>query len=193
VRTQDEINDLMVEHARAGRRVVRLKGGDPFVFGRGGEELDFLGRHGIAAHAVPGITAALGCASAARIPLTHRGLSKAVTFVTGHGEHGDPDLDWEILVRLGETLVIYMGVNTAGRTSRQLIDHGLDPGTPVAVVENGTRPEQKVVRGAVWELQALIDQHNVKGPALLIVGAVAAEADAKTLTGLAHQDDRMIA
>ncbi len=193
LRTQDEINDLMVEHACAGRRVVRLKGGDPFVFGRGGEELDFLECHGISAQIVPGITAAIGCASAARIPLTHRQVSTAVTFVTGHGEHGEPDLDWESLVRLGQTLVIYMGVNTAGRTSRRLIDHGLSPLTPVAVIENGTLAAQKVVRGAVSELQALIDQHNVEGPAVLIIGAVAAEANEQSLTALAQDEVRKIA
>ena len=193
VRTQDEINHLMVEHARAGRHVVRLKGGDPFVFGRGGEEFEFLERHGVSAYVVPGITAALGCASMAHTPLTHRHFSKAVTFVTGHAENGDPDLDWKSLVRLGQTLVIYMGVNTAGRTSRHLIDHGLDPSTPVAVIENGTLTTQKVVRGAVWELQALIDQHGVEGPAVLIIGEVAAEANTQSLTALVQDGVRKIA
>ncbi len=191
-RRQDEINELMLEHARAGLTVVRLKGGDPFIFGRGGEELGFLERHGIPVHIVPGVTAALGCASAARIPLTHRRMSKAVTFVTGHGENGDPDLDWESLVRLGQTLVVYMGVDTSGRTSRCLIDHGLDPATPVAVIENGTLTGQKVVRGAVWELQALIDRHGIQGPALVVIGDVA-QADAPALVELAPDDMRKTA
>ena len=131
--SQAAINALLVHHARAGRRVVRLKGGDPFIFGRGGEELEALGRHGIAVEVVPGITAALGCAAAAGIPLTQRGRSQAVTLVTGATADGLADLDWTALAGLGQTLVVYMGVAAAGAIAERLIGAGLDPETPAAL------------------------------------------------------------
>jgi uroporphyrin-III C-methyltransferase/precorrin-2 dehydrogenase/sirohydrochlorin ferrochelatase len=179
--SQDRINALLVRLAGEGKRVVRLKGGDPFVFGRGGEELDHLTRPGVAVEVVPGITAAAGCAGALGIPLTLRGVSQAVTLVTGHGRDGEPELDWAALARLDQTLAIYMGVTTAGLVAGRLIDHGLAPGTPVAVIENGTLPEQKTVTGTLAELDSLVRTGGITGPALIIVGRVVSQADAAVL------------
>ncbi len=171
-KTQDQINALLLRHAGAGKQVVRLKGGDPFVFGRGGEEQAYLKAHGIEVEVVPGITAATGCAAAAGIPLTFRGEAQAVTFLTGHARDGEPDLDWAHLVKLRQTLAIYMGVSTAGVISRRLIEHGLDPATPVAVIENGTLPSQKVATGSLAGLEALLAANGIVGPALIVVGDV---------------------
>jgi uroporphyrin-III C-methyltransferase/precorrin-2 dehydrogenase/sirohydrochlorin ferrochelatase len=180
-RTQDEINALMLRHARAGRRVVRLKGGDPFMFGRGGEELAYLRRHGVAVELVPGITAATGCAASAGIPLTHRDHAQAATFVTAQAKDGEPDLDWAALARLRQTLVIYMGVSAAGRIAARLIEHGLAPPTPAAVVENGTLPDQKVAIGSIGDVETLIRENNIRGPAVIIVGDVVRLADSTAL------------
>ena len=177
-KSQDEINALLAEQALAGRRVVRLKGGDPFIFGRGGEELDHLRRRGIAVEVVPGITAALGCAAVTGIPLTHREHAKAVTLVTAQGSDGEPDLDWASLARLGQTLAIYMGVGAAGRVASRLIEHGLDAATPAAIVENGTLPSQRTVVGRLAELERLVRIHAISGPAIIVIGSVAALADA---------------
>ena len=180
-KSQDEINALVAEQAQAGRRVVRLKGGDPFIFGRGGEELDYLRARGIPVEVVPGITAALGCAAATGIPLTHRDHAQAVTFATGQGRDGEePELDWATLARLDQTLVIYMGVGTAGRIAARLIEHGLDAATPVAVIENGTLPSQKALYGRLSGLGWLMRQSGMAGPALIVIGRVAALADAAT-------------
>lgn len=176
--SQEAINRLLIARARAGQRVVRLKGGDPFVFGRGGEEADALRAAGIAVDVVPGITAATGCAAAAGLPLTHRDHASAVTFVTGHGKDGEPDLDWPALAALDHTLVVYMGLSTAGAIADGLIAHGKRPDTPAAVVENGTRPNQRVVTGTLAELGQLVAQAALSGPALIVVGDVAALADA---------------
>ena len=173
-KSQDEINALLLLHARRGRRVVRLKGGDPFIFGRGGEEQQFLARHGIASEVVPGVTAAAGCAASAGIPLTHRGTAQAVTFLTGHAQHGEPDLPWQALAQLGQTLVVYMGVATAPVIARRLIEHGADPQTPVAVVENGTLARQVIGRGALGDLPGVLARNVILGPAVIIIGAVAA-------------------
>jgi uroporphyrin-III C-methyltransferase/precorrin-2 dehydrogenase/sirohydrochlorin ferrochelatase len=181
-KSQDEINALIAGQAQAGRRVVRLKGGDPFIFGRGGEELEYLRARGISAEVVPGITAALGCAAAAGIPLTHRDHAQAVTFATGQGKDGEPELDWATLARLKQTLVIYMGVGAAGRIAARLIDHGLDPATPVAVIENGTLPTERALYGRLSALNWLVRQSDIKGPALIVIGKVAALAEAATPT-----------
>jgi uroporphyrin-III C-methyltransferase/precorrin-2 dehydrogenase/sirohydrochlorin ferrochelatase len=175
-KSQDQINDLLVEHAKAGKRVVRLKGGDPFVFGRGGEELEAARRHGIEAIVVPGITAALGCAAAAGIPLTHRDHASAVTFVTGHARDGEPVADWQALARADHTIVVYMGLSAAGMVAGRLIDAGLNGATPVAVIERGTRPDQKVSVGSLADLPDLASHHQ--GPALIVIGEVAALATA---------------
>ncbi len=179
--SQDEINALAAAKALAGRRVVRLKGGDPFIFGRGGEELDYLRRRGIAVEVVPGITAALGCAAAVGIPLTHRDHAQAVTLATGQGKDGEPELDWATLARLDQTLAIYMGVGAAGRIAARLIDNGLDAATPVAVIENGTLPGQKAAYGRLSELGRLVRQSAITGPALIVIGRVAALADGVAL------------
>ena len=172
--TQDEINAELVRQAGAGKQVVRLKGGDPFVFGRGGEELTALRRAGIPVQIVPGITAATACAATAGIPLTHRGVAAAVTFVTGHGRDGEPDCDWRALATGKQTLVVYMGVSVAGTIAARLLAHGLAPTTPVAIIENGTRPDERHVFGTVATLAATVRDNAIKGPAVIIIGDVAA-------------------
>jgi uroporphyrin-III C-methyltransferase len=175
---QEEINALLAQHARSGRRVVRLKGGDPFVFGRGGEELEYLLSRGIRVEVVPGVTAAAGCAASAGIPLTHRDHAGAVTFISGHAKDGEPGLDWTSLARGGQTLVVYMGLSTAGQVARRLIEHGMNPATPTAVIENGTLPTQRVVAGTVAALPQLVAKHRIESPALIVIGDVARFADA---------------
>ena len=170
---QEHINELLVEHARRGRRVVRLKGGDPLIFGRGGEELEHLKRHGVAFEVVPGITAALACAAYAGIPLTHRDHSSAVRLVTAHCRESVEATDWRSLTDSRETLAVYMGVAMLGTLRRELVRHGRPATTPVAIVENGSRPEQRVVLGTLATIQALAARHAVVTPALLIVGPVA--------------------
>ena len=185
-KSQDEINALMAEAAAAGKRVVRLKGGDPFVFGRGGEEADYLRGLGHAVEVVPGITAATGCAAAADIPLTFRGVAQAVTFVTGHAADGEPDLDWAALSDPRQTLVIYMGVSTAGTIAARLIEHGVEPARPAAVIENGTRADQKVVKGSLGTLDALVRRNAIAGPAVIVVGDVVKLAGGDALPQLAR-------
>ncbi len=173
---QEQIHALMLEHARAGKRVVRLKGGDAFVFGRGGEELEFLRAHGIGYEVVPGITAALACAAYAGIPLTHRDHAQSVRFVTAHAKHEDDGLDWAGFAREKQTLAFYMGVSGLERVCMRLLAHGRAASTPCALVENGSRPEQRVVVGTLDDLPALARRHDVRSPALLFVGEVAALA-----------------
>ncbi|WP_051881479.1 siroheme synthase CysG [Parvularcula oceani] len=182
---QEEIGALMVRLAGEGKRVVRLKGGDPYVFGRGGEELDVLREAGIAASVVPGITAAAGCGADASVPLTHRGLSQAVTFVTAQGGSGGaPGIDWEALARLGHTIVVYMGVAKAGEVAGNLRAGGLAADTPVAVIEKGTLPEQAIVKTDLQRLPDDILAGGITGPAILVIGAVAARADGRGLVDL---------
>lgn len=174
--TQARIHALMLEHARAGRTVVRLKGGDPFVFGRGGEELESLAAHGIPFEVVPGVTAALACAAYAGIPLTHRDHAQSLQLATAHGRDEADACDWATLAAPRQTTVFYMGVAAAPRVAERLVAHGLPAGTPVAIVENGARPEQRVVLGSLATLAEDVRRHAVKSPALLIVGQVAALA-----------------
>lgn len=176
--TQDGIHDLLIAHARAGKRVVRLKGGDPFVFGRGGEELDALRQAGVDASVVPGITAATGCAASAGLPLTHRDHASAVTFVTGHGVDGEPDVDWAALAQPRHTAVVYMGLSRAGALSARMIEHGRAPETPVAIIENGTRADERVLTGTLAGIPELVRTSQVGAPALIVIGEVAALADA---------------
>ena len=176
-KTQDEINALIAEQAQYGHRVVRLKGGDPFIFGRGGEEVEYLRQRGIRAELVPGITAALGCAAAVGIPLTHRDHAHAVTLATGQGKDDETELDWATLAKLKQTLAIYMGVGKAGYIASRLIGHGLDPATPVAVIENGTLPSQRAVYGRLSGLGLLVRQSGITGPALIVIGTVVSLAD----------------
>ena len=168
---QDQINRLIVAHARLGRRVVRLKGGDPFVFGRGGEEAEALAEAGIPFEVVPGITAATGCAAAAGIPLTHRDHAHVCVLVTGHTRDGRLELDWPALARPGQTLAVYMGLANLALLCRQLIAHGLDADTPAAAVENGTTERECVI---VATLATLPDQvaGRIAGPTLILVGSV---------------------
>ncbi|MGF1544496.1 MAG: siroheme synthase CysG [Parvularculaceae bacterium] len=174
---QEEIHTRMAALAAEGHVVVRLKGGDPFVFGRGGEELEALRAAGVEAHVTPGVTAAAGCAASVGMPLTHRDHAQAVTFVTGHAKaDGEPDLDWGALARLGHTLVVYMGVGKAAAIAQRLIDHGRDPATPAAVIENGARPDELSLVGTLRGLPGMIADGGVVGPALLVVGDVAAFA-----------------
>ena len=173
---QDEINALLVAEALKGHDVVRLKGGDPFVFGRGGEEAEACRAAGVAVEVVPGISAAMGAAAAAQIPLTHRDSASIVSFVAGQCK-GLTDQDWSGLAGKGRTLVIYMGVATAEAISEKLMADGLAPDVPVAVIENATRPGMRVLRGPLAGLAALIAGHKVKSPALIVIGEVAARDD----------------
>ena len=188
---QEEIEARMIALARAGKKVVRLKGGDPFVFGRGGEELQALRAAGVATHVTPGITAATGCAAAAGMALTHRDYAQSVTFVTGHAKSDtDPDLDWAALAALKNTLVVYMGVGKAGPIASNLLSHGRAGDTPIAVIENGTRNNQIIAKGVLQDLETVIDRHGIKGPALLVIGEVAALADGEALSAIAKQERR---
>ncbi len=175
--TQAQIHALMLEHAGAGKRVVRLKGGDPFVFGRGGEELEVLREHGIDYEVVPGITAALACAAYAGVPLTHREHAQSVRLVTAHFKDSDTALDWSALAREKQTLAVYMGVSGLDAFATQLIAHGREASTPFALIENGSRANQRVVAGPLSDLSRLARLHDVQSPALLIVGEVAALAN----------------
>ncbi|WP_342058876.1 siroheme synthase CysG [Aeromonas sp. OTU364] len=172
---QEGINQLLLEEAKKGQRVVRLKGGDPFIFGRGGEELETLVGSGIGFQVVPGITAASGCAAYAGIPLTHRDHAQSVRFVTAHGKGGARDLDWPLLARDKQTLVFYMGLSSCATIREQLLAHGKGGDTPVALIERGTQPSQRVIRGTLNELPALAV--GVESPALIMVGSVVTLAD----------------
>lgn len=171
---QEEINALMVRLAARGKRVLRLKGGDPFMFGRGGEEVEALAAHGIAFEVVPGITSAAGASCAAGIPLTHRDYAQSCMFVTGHRRDGGTETDWAALARPGQTVVIYMGLGMLPETSRRLIEHGRRAETPAAIVERATTEMQRVVTGTLATLPELARKHAVKPPALVIVGEVVA-------------------
>ncbi|NIK42284.1 uroporphyrinogen-III C-methyltransferase [Xanthomonas arboricola] len=170
---QEQIHVLMREHARAGRRVVRLKGGDPFVFGRGGEELEFLRDHGIGFQVIPGITAAIACAAYAGIPLTHRDHAQSLRLITAHCKDSLDTLDWQALGQERQTLAFYMGVAGLDGIQQRLLQAGRAPTTPFALVENGSRPQQRVITGTLASLAATAQQHAVRAPALLILGEVA--------------------
>lgn len=169
---QEAINQLLVDLARAGKRVLRLKGGDPFVFGRGGEEVETLAEHRVPFQVVPGITAALGASAYAGIPLTHRDHAQAVTFVTGHLKDGSVDLDFPALARPRQTVVIYMGLLGLPVLCARLVEHGRAPDTPAAVVQQGTTQRQRVVTGTLATLPALVAQAKLHAPTLIIVGEV---------------------
>jgi uroporphyrin-III C-methyltransferase len=173
---QEEINALLVREAVAGRDVVRLKGGDPFIFGRGGEEAEAARAAGVPVEVVPGITAANGAAAAAQIALTHRDASSIVSFVAGPCK-GLVEQDWSGLAGKGRTLVIYMGVSTAAQIADKLMADGLAPDMAVAVIENAARPEMRVLRGLLAGLPELVEREAVQSPALIVIGEVTARED----------------
>ena len=173
---QDEINLLLVREAKAGRDVVRLKGGDPLIFGRGGEEAELARAHGVAVEIVPGISAANGAAAAAQIALTHRDASSIVSFVAGQCK-GLSDQNWSGLAGQDRTLVIYMGIKTAPQIAEKLMADGLAPDMPLAVIENAARPAMRVIRGLLAGLPELVIEHAIKSPALIVIGEVTARAD----------------
>jgi uroporphyrin-III C-methyltransferase/precorrin-2 dehydrogenase/sirohydrochlorin ferrochelatase len=169
---QEEINARLVALARAGKSVVRLKGGDPFVFGRGGEEVEALVEAGIAVEVVPGITAALGCAASAGIPLTHRDHAQACVFVTGQTKDGETALDWPMLARPRQTVVIYMGIEGLPAIARQLMQHGMPAATPVALIENGTTERERRVVGTLATIERQATRAQLNGPTLCVLGEV---------------------
>ncbi len=183
---QDQINALLVREALAGRNVVRLKGGDPFIFGRGGEEMDACVTAGVPVEVVPGVSAAVGCAAEARLPLTHRGLSSAVTFVAGQCQ-GLAEQNWAGLAGKDRTLVIYMGIASASLIAKKLIADGLSPAIPVAVLEKGTRSDSRVLRARLADLASLIEREQVVSPALIVIGEVAGRAEKQSLRSLADR------
>ena len=185
---QDRINALLIREAQAGRDVVRLKGGDPLIFGRGGEEAEDARAAGIPVEIVPGISAANGAAAAAQIALTHRDASSIVSFVAGQCK-GLSDQDWSGLAGKGRTLVIYMGVKTAPQIAEKLMEDGLAPEMPVAIIENAARPEMRVIRGLLAGLPELVDLNAVKSPALIVIGEVTARDNA-SLAQIAQEAQR---
>lgn len=171
---QDEIEDLMVRRAKEGRQVVRLKGGDPFVFGRGGEELEVLLAEGIPVEVVPGISSAVAVPAAVGIPLTHRRYASMVTVLTGHEDptKGESALDWQLLAKGRGTIVVLMGVKNLGKIVEMLLSNGKDPGTPVAIIERGLRDDQRVTSGTLGTITGLARERGVKPPAIIVIGDV---------------------
>ena len=170
--SQEEIGKMLIRLAKEGKRVLRLKGGDPFVFGRGGEEIEALSENGIAFQVIPGVTAAVGCASYAGIPLTHRDHAQGCIFVTGHEKDGKLNLNWKSLIQPRQTVVVYMGLSSLGAITGGFIANGADPATPAAIIENGTRTGQRVITGTLESLPGKTKEAQIKSPALIIVGSV---------------------
>ncbi|MCL1125080.1 uroporphyrinogen-III C-methyltransferase [Shewanella surugensis] len=169
--SQDDINQLLIEKAKLGMNICRLKGGDAFVFGRGGEEVLALKQAGVEVDLVPGITAAAGCTTYAGIPLTHRGLAQGCTFITAHAEK-NLDIHWQSLAQLDHTLVFYMGITKADFIQSHLMNAGLDPSTPAALIENGCCDNQRVISGVLSQLSQLVESNQVQSPALIVIGKV---------------------
>jgi len=186
---QEQICELLMLLARCGKNVVRLKGGDPFIFGRGGEEIEYLQQHDISCQIVPGITAAIGCAASTQIPLTHRDYAHAVTFITGHRQNGQMHINWDLALQKDSTVVFYMGLSNIGEITNQLMERGCPSSMPFAVVAQGTSNQQQVVVGTVSDIALKVQQTSVTSPALLIMGeVVSANGYAETLAEQsAHQ------
>jgi len=182
---QREIEALMVAKVREGKTVVRLKGGDPFLFGRGGEEIEVLREHGIPVEVVPGVTSAIAVPELVGIPVTHRRYASEVTFITGHEDPTKPEsaLDWEVLARLKGTLVILMGVKNLPAITAALAAHGKDPATPVAVIERGLRPDQRVTVGTIADIAGKARAAGVRPPAVIVIGGVVELYDGEGLAG----------
>jgi len=186
---QENINQLLVRLAKEGKRVLRLKGGDPFIFGRGGEEIELLAQEGIGFQVVPGITAANGCSSYAGIPLTHRDYAQSCVFVTGHLKDGSVDLNWKALAHPNQTVVFYMGLHGAPTLCKEMVAHGLPASTPVALVEQGTTPQQRVLIATLDTLLDVIKNEDIKPPTLIIVGDVVTLHDKLKWVEEHHADD----
>ena len=186
---QENINQLLVRLAKEGKRVLRLKGGDPFIFGRGGEEIELLAQEGVPFQVVPGITAANGCSSYAGIPLTHRDYAQSCVFVTGHLKDGSVDLNWKALAHPNQTVVFYMGLHGAPTLCKEMIAHGLPASTPVALVEQGTTPQQRVLIATLGTLLDVIKNEDIKPPTLIIVGEVVSLHDKLKWVEEHHADD----
>ena len=178
---QDQINQILVEKALEGKRVVRLKGGDSFIFGRGGEELEVLADAGVSFHVVPGITAAAGATAYAGIPLTHRDYAQTAMFITGHLKAESDQMDWSTLARGNQTLVIYMGLMKSEYIQGQLIEHGRSPDTPIAIIERGTQSCQKVFKGQLSQLATLAQ--DAESPSLIVIGEVVSLSEKLTWFG----------
>ncbi|WP_456296589.1 uroporphyrinogen-III C-methyltransferase [Vibrio sp. AK197] len=183
---QEKTNQLLVDFAKQGHRVVRIKGGDPFIFGRGGEELEVLFDAGVSFQVVPGITAAAGATAYAGIPLTHRDHAQSAMFITGHLKAESDDLDWSTLARGQQTLVIYMGLMKSEYIQQQLIEHGRHASTPIAIIERGTQSTQKVFKGQLSQLSELAK--DAQSPSLIVVGEVVALSDKLQWFGIEPQD-----
>ncbi len=184
---QDGINKMLAEQALLGKRVLRLKGGDPFVFGRGGEEAEHLLEQGINCHIASGVTAASACTTYAGIPLTHRGVAQGCTFITGHLQNdGQLNLPWTSLAAGGQTVVFYMGINSLPTISKELVAHGRSADTPAALIRNGTRENQETYRGTLGSLQELVEKHNIKPPTLIVIGEVVNQFDSKNVGTLGY-------
>jgi uroporphyrin-III C-methyltransferase/precorrin-2 dehydrogenase/sirohydrochlorin ferrochelatase len=183
---QERICELLVTLGKQGKRVVRLKGGDPFIFGRGGEEIDVLSKAGIPCAVVPGITAATGCAAATGIPLTHRDYSQAVTFITGHRKDGEIDFNWQVAAQANHTTVFYMGLSCLDEIVQGLQNHGLPGSTPIAVIANGSTNKQEEAIGTLANISETVRRAELPSPALLIVGDVISARKQMALT--AHDE-----
>lgn len=184
---QDGINELLVKHAKLGKKVLRLKGGDPFVFGRGSEEAIYALDNGIACHIVPGMTAASACTSYAGIPLTHRKVARSCTFITGNvQDNGALDLPWNALSDAEQTIVFYMGIKSLPIIIEQLANAGRDINTPAALIRKGTHADQQVVKGTLANLEALVIAHNIKPPSLIVIGNVIDVFSEQKMTNLGY-------
>ena len=175
--TQESITAMLIELARAGRRVLRLKGGDPFVFGRGGEEAEALAKAGIPFRILPGLTSSLAALASAHIPVTMRGISRSITLATGHAAGTPDDLDWRALARVGEPIIVYMGLKMIGEISRLLIEGGLSPETPTAVLMSATTPDERLLVATLATVEAEVRRQDFAAPALIVIGDIVSMRD----------------